>query len=278
MEECLEFSLEDHLYEVFTLAVTLLIAVGGLSLSMRNAILGEASIRVNSFLELALGVTALYLSLPVHELVHKLTLNFWGLRASFRVIRFKGIVPYIEVISRGGFLDRRKILIFTVLSVAVSLFFGLASSVLPDMDFPLLLLSLGCAAFSSWDVLIAFIVLCLPADSVSYSYLGSKVVVSGNCKGLSERFLEGWEAVRHWSGWTWFFFTVFFVMFVMVLLGAISFSQGFTLGFPGYVIFSVYRVDNTFKYFFNVTGAFMFSAVLAVPFSYLGRKLLDYLG
>lgn len=278
MEKCLEFCLEDHLYELFTLAVTLLIVVGGLSLSVRNAILGEASVKVNSFLELALGVTALYLSLPVHELVHKLTLNSWGFRTSFRVTRLKGMVPYIEVVSVDDFLDRRKILIFAVLPVAVSLVFGLASSVLPDMDFPLILLSLGCAAFSSWDILIAFIVLCLPVASVSYSYLGSKVVVSGNCKGLNERFSRGWEAVRHWSGWTWFFFTVFFVMFVMVLLGAISFSQGFTLGFPGYIIFSVYRKGDTFAYFFNVTGAFMFSAFLAVPFSYLGRKLLDYLG
>jgi len=76
----------------------------------------------------------------------------------------------------------------------------------------------------------------------------------------------------------WFFFTAFFVMFVIVLLGVISFSQGFTLGFPGYIIFSAYMAGNTFKYFSTLQAPSCFQRFSRFPSRISEGKCLNIIG
>lgn len=276
---CAEVRLEDHLYELFTLGSALVIAIGYLVLALRWALFGDPSIEAESPVEFVLGVTALYLSLPFHEALHAIGLRLLGMKPLFTVDKLKEYLPVVKAESREramiGFSDLVKILASPLLLSLLLLPFALVRGY---HDYPVAILVLGNAAFTAWDLYLLAILRMF--QGAGFVYRGVSVQIVGDCSTIAsmlERRFKRERYVKLWAGWTWFFFFVVGVMFVLVELGAISFREGFTLRAGPILLFSVEPVEGGFRTAFNPLGTYIVSALLALPFSYLSRRVIEWL-
>ena len=276
---CAEVRLEDYFYELFTLGLALVIAFGYLVLALRWALFGDPSIEAEGPTEFVMGVTALYLSLPFHEALHAAGIRLQGMRPSFTIDRLWGYLPVVKAENRGGavlgFSDLAGILASPLLLSAPLLLLELVKGY---HDYPVAILVLSNAAFAAWDVYLLIVLRAF--RGAGFVYGGTSVQVVGDCSviaGMLERRFGKERYARLWAAWTWFFFFVVGVMFVLVELGAISFREGFILRVGPILLFSVEPVKGGFKTAFNPLGTYIISALLALPFAYLSKRIIEWL-
>ncbi len=276
---CAELRVEDHLYELFTMGVALVLCIGYLALGFKGLLWGSPSVGADSVLEFVAAVTAIYASVPIHEGLHWVAITLLRRKAGARLARLKHYVIVLEVYGEGA-LTYSELLWVTLFPLLGSLALAALSVVPISADYPAFVLSLGVAALSAWDLYLA-LALRGVAQVASFHYEGTRVKLSGDCAKISHRLALGTSGERyakHWAGWTWFFFVVLGVMFVLVELGSIGFKEGFTLSAGPILIFSVEPVEGGFRTIFNPPGAFVVSALLAIPFAYLSKRVVEWLG
>ncbi|RLE70440.1 MAG: hypothetical protein DRJ43_02025 [Thermoprotei archaeon] len=279
VEMCGELRADKCFYELFTIGIVFALLLGYTALGLRRAISDIPSIGADSVEELVLAVTALYASFPVHELLHGLTLASLGLKPRVQVSRFGGYIPLPQVVDESSSeIDYRSLAIISLTPIIASLIAALASALPSPIDYPLLLLAMGNVALSSWDAYLLFTVRKLPGVKLAYG--GASVQLLGDCDEISRRLVSGLSGeryVKHWAGWTWFYFTVLFVMFLLVELGSIGFREGFTLKLGPILVFYVEPVRGGFKTGFNLPGAYGLAAILAVPSAYASKRIVERL-
>lgn len=277
-EKFKDISAEDHLYELFTLSIMLVLSLGYITLGIRKLLLGISSISAENEIELVAGVTAIYASLLVHEALHGVALKYLGLKPRTSIVKFKGYLPILEVIDKSNIkLGYRDISIILLTPASVSLIIALASIFLFSIDYPLFLLSLGIMAISSWDFYLLIIL--RKFRKALFVYQGLKILIFGNLVEISRRMAVGFEEERylkHWTGWVWFIIFIEFIMFILVSLGSIGFHEGLTLRIGPILIFSVELTEGGFKTAFSLPGAFIVAILLAIPLAYISKRIAEW--
>ncbi len=273
---CATLSVEEHLYEAFTLGVALALSVGYLILSLKQIWSTEPVIKADSAVEFFLGVIAVYVALPLHEFFHGLAITVAKGRPAFTLGRILTYVPIPVVedasekpLSRSEF---RTVLLFPI---ALPLLSAVGLFLLNGLDYPLFILSIFSTAYSSWDI---FLLLKTRNLKAAVTYHGPRVGLRGDCEALLpalERVNAAYSIVKHWAGWTWFYFFIEFFMFLLVQLGAVGFREGFTLRVGPILVFSVEPWGEGFKTVFNALGAYVLAALLAIPSAYLSSRIVE---
>jgi len=198
---CATLSVEDHLYEAFTLGVALALSAGYLILSLKQVWGMGPVIKADSAVELFLGVIAIYAALPLHEFFHGLAIAVVKGKPTFTLGRILTYVP-IPIVKDASekSLSKSEFRIVLLIPSVLPLFSAVGLFFLSGLDYPLFILSILLTAYSSWDIFLLFKTRRLRA---AVTYHGPQVGLRGNCETLLPALEEvniTYGIVRHWAG------------------------------------------------------------------------------